>query len=192
MEICSGVGVAVSALMPQGPFVPQETLRRFEVVLLLALGCVCSKPAAQWQFSAMQDVSGCVITYGRYTYFLRDSTHFSVHSESDLKSLLIASGDQAIQLNTFMDNTKWDVLLCADTINLAGVPSNLAEDYRSAIVSVVRISTKYDDWKNSSVAEIEHRDREVWIPVGDTLLPIKYTIPNQFVSVVNCSSKNKR
>jgi len=36
MDMCSGVGVAVSALMPQGPFVPQETLRRFEIVTKLS------------------------------------------------------------------------------------------------------------------------------------------------------------
>lgn len=153
---------------------------------LLAWSCVSAQPGVQWQFSSLRDVPGCIVIYGRYTYFLPDSTHRSVHSEADLKSLLSNSGSEAVQLNTFREDVKWSSYLCADTIPLAQVPLHMAEDYRSAIVSCVRITTQYDDWKNSSVAEIEHREHEVWIQVQDTVLPIKYVVPNQLVVAVKC------
>jgi hypothetical protein len=155
------------------------------LIAFLVWGCVSAQPA-QWQFADLRDVPGCMITYGRYTYFLPDSTHKSVRSEADLESLLGTAGNEAIQLNTFREDVKWNPFLCADTIALAQVPAHMAADYRSAIVSCVRITTQYDDWKNSSVAEIEQRKREVWIPVGDTILPIKYVVPNQLVVAVNC------
>lgn len=156
------------------------------ILVLLAWSCVSAQPVVQWQFSALHDVPGCIVIYGRYTYFLPDSTHRAVRSEADLKSLLSTSGDEAIQLNTFREDAKWSSFLCADTIALPQVPSHMAEDLRIAIVSCVRITTQYDDWKNSSVAEIERREREVWIPVQDTLLPIKYVVPNQLVVAVKC------
>ena len=127
-----------------------------------------------------------MIIYGHYTYFLPDSVHKSIRSEAELESLLRTSGKEAIQLNTFREEVKWKSFLCADTIPLTHVPLHMAEDLRTAIVSCVRITTQYDDWKNRSMAEIEQREREAWIPVGDTLLPIKYVVPNQLVVAVNC------
>lgn len=156
------------------------------LLVSLVWSCVSAQSIPHWQFSDLSDVPGCIITYGRYTYFLPDSVHGSVQSEADLASLLSASSTEAIQLNTFREDVGLNSFLCADTVTLANVPAHMAEEYRSVIVSCVRITTQYDDWKNSSVSEIEHREREIWIPVGDTILPIKYVVPNQLVVAVRC------
>lgn len=161
-------------------------MRMLLLLVMLPWDYVSAQPITQWQFADLRDVPGCIITYGRYKYFLPDSIHKSIRSETDLESLLSTSGDEAIQLNAFIEDVEWIPFICADTIALAQVPGHMAEDYQSAIVSCVRITTKYDDWKNSSVAELEHREREVWVPVGDTMLPIKYVVPNQLVVGVNC------
>lgn len=156
------------------------------LLVLLAWSCVSVQSVTQWQLASLRDVQGCMVIYGRYTYFLPDSVHGSIRSEAELESLLRASGQEAIQLYKFREDVKWKSLRCADTIALAQVPMHMAEDLRSAIVFCVRITTQYDDWKNSSVTEIELRHREAWIPVGDTLLPINYMVPNHLVVEVNC------